>query len=56
MDVESIVDTIISYDTQNSVDLIVMGTKGRTGIARFLLGDIANGVLQHAHCPLLLVR
>ncbi len=55
-DVESIVDAIINYASHNSMDLIIMGTKGRTGIARFLLGSVANGVVQHAHCPVLLVR
>ncbi len=56
MDVESIVNAIINYASSNSIDLIVMGTKGRTGIARFLMGSVANGVTQHAHCPVMLIR
>lgn len=56
VDAESIADAILSYATQNSIDLIVMGTKGRSSVARFLLGSIANYVLQHAHCPILLIR
>ncbi|MGN6709173.1 MAG: universal stress protein [Candidatus Nitrosocosmicus sp.] len=56
IDVKSIADSIINYATNNSVDLIVIGTKGRTGLERFLLGSVAQGVKQHAHCPVLLVR
>ena len=56
MDVNSVVGSIIDYATNESVDLIVMGTRGKTGLKRFLLGSVANGVAQHAHCPVLLVR
>ena len=56
IDVLSITDAIISYASNNSTDLIVIGTKGRTGIDRFLLGSVASGVIQHSHCPVLLVR
>ncbi len=52
----SITNTIIDYAQDESIDLIVMGTKGRTGFKRLLLGSIADGVAQHAHCPVLLVR
>jgi len=37
-------------------DLIVMGTWGRGGIKKFLLGGTAENVAQHAECPVLLVR
>ncbi|MEW6070210.1 MAG: universal stress protein, partial [Candidatus Thermoplasmatota archaeon] len=37
-------------------DLIVMGTKGRTGIARLVLGSVAENVVHHAKCPVLVVR
>ncbi len=37
-------------------DLIVMGTKGRTGFAKFLLGSVAENVVHHAKCPVLVVR
>jgi len=38
------------------VDLIVMSTHGTSSIAHLLLGDIAEKVARHAHCPVLLVR
>jgi len=55
-DVSSIADAIINYAAKNNTDLIVMGTKGKTGLKRFLIGSVANGVVRHAHCPVLVVR
>lgn len=37
-------------------DLVVMGTHGRTGLARILLGSVAEQVVRHAPCPVLTVR
>lgn len=54
--VDSVPDAIINYAEKNKMDLIVIGTKGRTGLKRFLLGSVAQGVVQHAHCPVLIVR
>jgi nucleotide-binding universal stress UspA family protein len=56
MDANSVIGSIIDYATNENVDLIVIGTRGRTGLKRFLLGSVADGVVQHAHCPVLLVR
>jgi hypothetical protein len=38
------------------VDLIVMGSHGRTGIAHVLLGSVAEAVVRTAPCPVLTVR
>ncbi len=56
IDVKSIIESIIDYASRRNIDLIVIGTRGRTGLKRFLMGSVANGVVQHAHCPVLLVR
>ena len=56
IEVASVVDSIVKYASDKNVDLIVMGTRGRTGLKRFLMGSIANGVVQYAHCPVLVVR
>src|SRR3990172_6466737 len=37
-------------------DLIVMGTRGRTGISRWLVGSHASRVIARAHCPVVVVR
>ena len=51
-DVKSVIGSIIDYATTRDIDLIVIGTRGRTGLKRFLMGSVANGVVQHAHCLL----
>jgi nucleotide-binding universal stress UspA family protein len=56
IDVKSIIESIIEYATRKNIDLIVIGTRGRTGLKRFFMGSVANGVVQHAHCSVLLVR
>ena len=55
-DQPSIVHAITKIAEKEGCDLIVMGTKGRTGIKRFLLGSVASGVLTYAPCPVLVVR
>ena len=53
---ESIVSVIIEYAERESIDLIIMGTKGRTGLKKLLLGSVASGVVTYAHCPVLVIR
>ena len=40
---------------ENEVDLIVVGTHGRTGLGKLLLGSVAEDILRHAPCPVLTV-
>lgn len=47
---------IVEYARLEQVDLIVMGTHGRTGIPHLLLGSIAERVVRTAPCPVLIVR
>ena len=56
LDIASAADSIVNYADSKKVDLIVMGTQGRTGIKRFLLGSVASGVVAHAKCSVLVVR
>lgn len=37
-------------------DLVVVGSRGATGVERFLLGSVAERVVRHAHCPVLVAR
>lgn len=52
----SVVDIICRTASDEHCDLIVMGTRGRTGVKRFLLGSVAGGVITYAPCPVLVVR
>ncbi|MEO0756484.1 MAG: universal stress protein [Cyanobacteria bacterium J06648_16] len=47
---------IIDYAEEKSVGLIVMPSKGRTGLSRFLMGSVAEKVMRFAHCPVLVLR
>jgi nucleotide-binding universal stress UspA family protein len=47
---------IVRFARDSGYDLIVMGTHGRTGIGRLLLGSVAARVVQTAACPVLTVK
>ena len=47
---------IIRYAKENEIDLIIMGTHGRSGLAHVLLGSVAEKVVRKAPCPVLTVR
>ena len=49
-------DGIIEYARANDIDLIVMGTHGRTGVDRYLLGSVTEKVVRTADVPVLTVR
>jgi nucleotide-binding universal stress UspA family protein len=52
----SVANCIVEYADANQVDLIAMCTHGRTGLARWALGSVADRVLRAANTPILLVR
>ncbi|MGI0017092.1 MAG: universal stress protein [Nitrosotalea sp.] len=56
MPCNSVVETLATFANTNKVDLIVMGTRGKTGFKPLLLGSVSIGVSQHASCPILLVK
>lgn len=47
---------IVDFAEKNGIDIIVMGTLGRTGIDRFLLGSVAENVVKHSKKAVLVVR
>ncbi|MFB5599290.1 MAG: universal stress protein [Nitrososphaeraceae archaeon] len=52
----SVSGTILEYGESKNVDLIVMGTKGKTGFKRLLIGSTAHEIVTYAHCPVMVVR
>ena len=52
----SAAEGIIDFAKEAGADLIIIGTKGLTGVERFLMGGVASWVIRHAHCPVLAVR
>lgn len=47
---------LLEYAEQEKIDLIVVGTKGRSGFKKLLLGSVASGVVTYAHCPVIVVK
>jgi nucleotide-binding universal stress UspA family protein len=47
---------ILEYAEKNDIDLIVLGTRGRSGFKKLLLGSIASSVVTYAHCPVMVVK
>lgn len=50
-----VADTIIAVAAQLDAGVIVLGTRGRSGVRSFLLGSVSHGVVQHADRPVLVV-
>jgi len=49
-------ETLVKYARDSEVDLIVMGSHGRSAVANILLGSVSNYVVKHAKCPVLIIR
>jgi nucleotide-binding universal stress UspA family protein len=49
-------EEIVAYAQDQGAGLIVMGSRGRGGIRRALMGSVSDSVVRHAHCPVMVVR
>jgi nucleotide-binding universal stress UspA family protein len=49
-------EEIVHLSEQIGAGLIVMGSRGRGGVRRSLMGSVSDSVIRHAHCPVLVVR
>ena len=49
-------DRIVEFSKENNIDLIVMGTHGRTGLSRVVMGSVAEAVVRKAECPVLALK
>ena len=52
----SVVGGIVDFAEKENMDLIVVGTRGRSGLKRLLLGSVASGIVNYAHCPVMIVK
>jgi len=48
-------EEIVKYSEENDIDVIVIATKGRTGLMHTLIGSVAEKVVRHASCPVLVI-
>ncbi|HEX7490290.1 MAG TPA: universal stress protein [Candidatus Limnocylindrales bacterium] len=49
-------EAIVAAADSEKADLIVVGSHGRSGVSRFLIGSVSDYVVRHAHCPVMVVR
>ncbi len=56
LETSSVADGIVDIASQEEIDVIVKTTHGRSGLSRWVYGSVATKVLQHAPCPIFLVR
>ena len=49
-------DGILSFAEKNNVDMIVMGSHGRAGFRKLVLGSVASSITAKSHCPVLIVK
>ena len=54
--VSSVVKEIVGYAEKNKIDMIVIGSRGLSGIKKMLLGSVASGVVTYSHCPVLVAK
>lgn len=50
------VEAIVTHAEKIQADLVLVGTKGRTGLSRVLIGSVAERVVRHAPCPVMVIR
>jgi nucleotide-binding universal stress UspA family protein len=49
-------EAIVDYAKRNSIGVVIIGMQGRSGLKRLILGNVASGVINHAHCPVMVVK
>jgi len=52
----SVIDGICAFAENNHIDLIVIGSHGRSGFKKLVLGSVAFGVATKANCPVLIAK
>ena len=49
-------DELIIYAEENKMDIVIMGTLGKSGIDRFILGSVTENLLRHSKVPVMVVK
>ena len=52
----SVIDGILAFVEKNDIDLIVIGSHGRSGFKKLVLGSVASGIVTKAKCPVLVTK
>lgn len=52
----SVLSAMLEYIEEQNINLIVVGTRGRSGVKKMLLGSIASGLVTYSPCPVLVIK
>ena len=52
----NVAEGIVDYAEDKNTDIIVVGTRGKSGIKKALLGSVAANVVNYSHCPVLVIK
>ena len=52
----NVAEGIVDYAEDKNTDIIVVGTRGKSGIKKALLGSVASNVVTYTHCPVLVIK
>jgi nucleotide-binding universal stress UspA family protein len=52
----SVESAIVNYAKRNLVEIIIIGSTGRSAIKKLLVGSVTSAVINHAHCPVMVVK
>jgi len=52
----SVVEGLVEFAANEKADLVVTGTRGMTGFKKLIMGSVSSGIVNHAHCPVLVAR
>ncbi len=52
----SIAASILNYAEERDVDLIIIGTRGNSGLKKMLLGSVASDIVVYSYCPVLIIK
>ena len=55
-DAPNVVAAIVDYADKKNINLIVVGTRGRSGFKKLLLGSVATGIVMYASCPVMVIK
>jgi len=53
---KSVYADLVEYSERENIDLIVIGSRGKTGFVKLLLGSVASGVVTYARCPVMVIK
>jgi nucleotide-binding universal stress UspA family protein len=48
--------SILNYAEERNIDLIIIGTRGNSGLKKMLLGSVASDVVTYSYCPVLVIK